>query len=226
MEAVPDVGGREQGDGMEKEEDEQHIKTFKDQDQPPLPPPTSNLPDTHQKQEKEEEAVPPICQMSEPLINNASSSPSMESAKIIRKSTGLLLPEAGGLVVSKLPPIHDNVDLRPTIPVCYQHQQPTSHCMSYDQKPGERLMSAEKAKVYPMGTLPPAVRKQREPKFVPYEPYKASPLLAGIGNTFFTHCHRELSPSWKAKAREKSQNWFKAELIDRVVDLQWKVLLP
>ena len=118
MEAVPDVGGREQGDGMEKEEDEQHIKTFKDQDQPPLPPPTSNLPDTHQKQEKEEEAVPPICQMSEPLINNASSSPSMESAKIIRKSTGLLLPEAGGLVVSKLPPIHDNVDLRPTIPVC------------------------------------------------------------------------------------------------------------
>jgi len=157
MEAVPDVGGREQGDGMEKEEDEQHIKTFKDQDQPPLPPPTSNLPDTHQKQEKEEEAVPPICQMSEPLINNAPSSSSMESAKIIRKSTGLLLPEAGGLVVSKLPPIHDNVDLRPTIP-----------------KPGERLMSAEKAKVYPKGTLPPAVRKQREPKFVPYEPYKGA----------------------------------------------------
>ena len=121
MEAVPDVGGREQGDGMEKEEDEQHIKTFKDQDQPPLPPPTSNLPDTHQKQEKEEEAVPPICQMSEPLINNAPSSSSMESAKIIRKSTGLLLPEAGGLVVSKLPPIHDNVDLRPTIPVGYSN---------------------------------------------------------------------------------------------------------
>ena len=91
---------------------------------------------------------------------------------------GLLLPEAGGLVVSKLPPIHDNVDLRPTIPVCYQHQHPTSNCMSYDQKPGERLMSAEKAKVYPKGTLPPAVRKQREPKFVPYEPYKASPPWA------------------------------------------------
>ena len=33
-------------------------------------------------------------------------------------------------------------------------------------------MAAEKAKVYPKGTLPPAVRKQREPKFVPYEPYK------------------------------------------------------
>ena len=60
--------------------------------------------------------------------------------------------------------------------------------MSYDQKPGERLMSAEKAKVYPKGTLPPAVRKQREPKFVPYEPYKASKPLAGIGNTLLTHC--------------------------------------
>merc|ERR1719400_732800 len=114
---------------MEKEEEEQPIKTYKDQDQPPFPPQTSNLPDTHQKQEKEEEAVPSLCQLSEPLIKNAPSSPSMESAKIIRKSTGLLLPEAGGLVVSKLPPIHDNVDLRPTIP------------------PGERLMSAEKAKV-------------------------------------------------------------------------------
>ena len=43
-----------------------------------------------------------------------------------------------------------------------------------DQKRGERLVAAEKAKVYPKGTLPPAVRKQREPKFVPYEPYKAS----------------------------------------------------
>ena len=48
-----------------------------------------------------------------------------------------------------------------------------------DQKRGERLVAAEKAKVYPKGTLPPAVRKQREPKFVPYEPYKVGRLLLG-----------------------------------------------
>ena len=133
-----DFGGREQGDGMEKEE-EQPTKTFEDQQQHPSKAP---LLDNHTT-EKEEETTPQpsLCQNellnsgtgSAPSMESASniirkpagllnsgtaSAPSMESANIIRKPAGLLLPEAGGLVISKLPPIHDNVDIRPTPTVC------------------------------------------------------------------------------------------------------------
>lgn len=147
-----DFGGREQGDGMEKEE-EQPVQTYEDQQQHPSKSPLLDV----QEKEVEEPPPPSLCQ-SELLNSGPPSAPSMESeGNIIRKPAGLLLPEAGGLVISKLPPIHDDVNLRPT---------PT--------KPGERLVAAEKAKVYPKGTLPPAVRKQREPKFVPYEPYKGA----------------------------------------------------
>jgi len=154
-----DFGGREQGDGMEKEE-EQPVQTYEDQHLSKTP-----LLEIQQK-EVEEPALPSLCQGE--LLNSGppASAPSMESANIIRKPAGLLLPEAGGLVISKLPPIHDDVDLRPT---------PT--------KPGERLMAAEKAKVYPKGTLPPAVRKQREPKFVPYEPYKGAVSFLESGSS-------------------------------------------
>merc|ERR1719234_1666741 len=139
---------------MEKEE-EQPVQTYEDHQQQHI----SKTPPLLDNQEKEvvEPALPPLCQGELLTSVPAASAPSMESANIIRKPAGLLLPEAGGLVISKLPPIHDDVDLRPT---------PT--------KPGERLVAAEKAKVYPKGTLPPAVRKQREPKFVPYEPYKGA----------------------------------------------------
>jgi len=181
-----DFGGREQGDGMEKEE-EQPTKTFEDQQQHPSKAPLLD----NNIQEKEEETIPEpsLCQNellnsgtgsvpnmesasniirkpAGPLNSGTASALSMESANIIRKPAGLLLPEAGGLVISKLPPIHDNVDIRPT---------PT--------KPGERLMAAEKAKVYPKGTLPPAVRKQREPKFVPYEPYKGAVAFLDSGSS-------------------------------------------
>merc|ERR1719234_2041132 len=137
---------------MEKEE-EQPVQTYEEQQQQQHISKTPSLLDIQEK-EVEEPALPSLCQGE--LLTSASA-PSMDSANIIRKPAGLLLPEAGGLVISKLPPIHDDVDLRPT---------PT--------KPGERLVAAEKAKVYPKGTLPPAVRKQREPKFVPYEPYKGA----------------------------------------------------
>jgi len=33
---------------------------------------------------------------------------------------------------------------------------------------------AERAKVYPRGSFPPSVRKRKEPKFVPYEPYRGA----------------------------------------------------
>merc|ERR1719234_2401928 len=139
---------------MEKQE-EQPVQTYEDHQQQHISkaPPLLDI----QEKEVEDPALPSLCQGELLTSVPAASAPSVESANIIRKPAGLLLPEAGGLVISKLPPIHDDVDLRPT---------PT--------KPGERLVAAEKAKVYPKGTLPPAVRKQREPKFVPYEPYKGA----------------------------------------------------
>ena len=117
-----DFGGREQGDGMEKEE-EQPVQTYEDKHKhlsksTPL--------DVQEKQVED----PPLCQsellnsgppVSAPsnVIRKPAPGPSMESAgNIIRKPAGLLLPEAGGLVISKLPPIHDDVDLRPTHTVC------------------------------------------------------------------------------------------------------------
>ena len=58
------------------------------------------------------------------------------------------------LSLARLPPITDNVELRPRLPT----------------KP----LVQEKAKVYPKGSYPPTVKKAREPKFVPYEPYKGA----------------------------------------------------
>jgi len=58
------------------------------------------------------------------------------------------------LSLARLPPITDNVELKPKLPT----------------KP----LVQEKAKVYPKGSYPPTVKKAREPKFVPYEPYKGA----------------------------------------------------
>ena len=65
------------------------------------------------------------------------------------------LPEAG-LSLEKLPPIRDKVDL-PGPPL-----------------PGPRSVVRENPKIYPRGSYPPAVKKKKEPKFVPYEPYKGA----------------------------------------------------
>jgi len=65
------------------------------------------------------------------------------------------LPEAG-LSLEKLPPIHDNVDL-PGPPL-----------------PAPRSVVKQNPKIYPRGSYPPAVKKKKEPKFVPYEPYKGA----------------------------------------------------
>ena len=108
-----DFGGREQGDGMEKEEDEP-VQTYEDQQQHPSKSPLLDV----EEKVVEEPPSPSLCQ-SELLNSGPPSAPSMESAgNIIRKPAGLLLPEAGGLVISKLPPIHDDVNLRPTPTVC------------------------------------------------------------------------------------------------------------
>jgi len=63
------------------------------------------------------------------------------------------LPDTG-LLLEKLPPISDSVDLPPIIP--------------------KNILVAEKPKVYPRGAYPPSVKRMKEPKFVPYEPYKGA----------------------------------------------------
>ena len=80
-------------------------------------------------------------------------SPSTGETKPAQTEKMIELPEAG-LKLEKLPPIQDNVDLPPVVP----------------QSP----LVAEKPKVYPKGSYPPTHRKNKEPRFVPYEPYKAA----------------------------------------------------
>ena len=63
------------------------------------------------------------------------------------------LPEAG-LKLEKLPPIHDRVDLPAVLP--------------------KTPLVSEKVKIYPKGSYPPSHRRNKEPKFVPYEPYKGA----------------------------------------------------
>jgi len=65
----------------------------------------------------------------------------------------IIIPDAG-LKLDKLPPISDNVNLPPMIP--------------------NNPLVAEKPKLYPRGSYPPSVKRMKEPKFVPYEPYKGA----------------------------------------------------
>ena len=80
-------------------------------------------------------------------------SPSTVETKPAQVEKMIELPEAG-LKLEKLPPIHDSVDLPPVVP--------------------ESPLVAEKPKVYPKGSYPPTHRRNKEPRFVPYEPYKGA----------------------------------------------------
>ena len=80
-------------------------------------------------------------------------SPSTAGSKAAQTEKMIELPEAG-LKLEKLPPIRDSVDLPPVVP--------------------DSPLVAEKPKVYPKGSYPPTHRKNKEPKFVPYEPYKGA----------------------------------------------------
>merc|ERR1719318_2158122 len=79
-------------------------------------------------------------------------------------NTEVDLPKDAGVSLRKLPPPRDSqfLDLSPP-------------------GPARPLVAERKAKVFPRGSLPPAVRRQREPKFVPYEPYKAAVASMGPG---------------------------------------------
>ena len=83
----------------------------------------------------------------------AAHSPASAESKAEQGEKMIELPEAG-LKLDKLPPIRDSVDLPAAVP--------------------ESPLVAEKPKVYPKGSYPPSHRKNREPKFVPYEPYKGA----------------------------------------------------
>ena len=87
-------------------------------------------------------------------------SPSTVESKPAQAEKMIELPEAG-LKLEKLPPIHDSVDLPPVVP--------------------ESPLVAEKPKVYPKGSYPPTHRKNKEPKFVPYEPYKGAVAVMDHG---------------------------------------------
>jgi len=84
---------------------------------------------------------------------------SMKQDKQLLVKTGaqdkqlIIIPDAG-LKLDKLPPIADNVDLPPMVP--------------------SNPLVAEKPKLYPRGSYPPSVKRMKEPKFVPYEPYKGA----------------------------------------------------
>eukprot|EP00092_Neocalanus_flemingeri_P047282 GFUD01053543.1.p1 GENE.GFUD01053543.1~~GFUD01053543.1.p1 ORF type:complete len:474 (+),score=124.90 GFUD01053543.1:61-1482(+) len=63
------------------------------------------------------------------------------------------LPETG-LKLDKLPPISDTVDLPPVIP--------------------KNPLVAQKPKLYPRGSFSSSGKRMKEPKFVPYEPYRGA----------------------------------------------------
>jgi len=75
----------------------------------------------------------------------------------IFKTASIVLPDTG-VALDMIPPISDKVDIRPVLPTS--------------------ALVKEKAKIYPKGTYPQAVKKAREARFVPCEPYKGavSPL--------------------------------------------------
>jgi len=85
---------------------------------------------------------------------------------------GVVLPETG-VALEKIPPIADKVDLLPVIP--------------------KSSLIKQKAKVYPKGTYPPAVKKAKEARFIPCEPYKGA--VSPLSNR-----HQKSSPS-KAMGR-------------------------
>ena len=119
---------REDGDGME------------------LPPtPTTAASDTTEQRQVEEASD---------TLNK--SEVVMSDDKLVTPVRKITIPEAG-LVLDKLPPIIDKVDL------------PASDTVSPD-----KTIVKQRARVYPKGSYPPSHKKNKEAKFVPYEPYKGA----------------------------------------------------
>jgi len=107
------------------------------------------------------EVIEPIKKETEETVSSLTSLASMPSPILAATSPSarsssermIELPEAG-LRMEKLPPIHDNVTMPPLIRT--------------------DSIIREKPKVYPRGSYPPTHKRNKEAKFVPYEPYKGA----------------------------------------------------
>merc|ERR1719481_1597623 len=101
------------------------------------------------KRETEEtvSSLTSLASMPSPILATTSPSARSSSERMIE------LPEAG-LKMEKLPPIHDNVTMPPLIRT--------------------DSIIREKPKVYARGSYPPTHKRNKEAKFVPYEPYKGA----------------------------------------------------
>ena len=96
---------------------------------------------------------------------------------------------------SKPPPIADRIDLTPNLP--------------------SSPLVLEKPKLFPKGTYPPSVKKHREAKFVPYEPYKGA-----VKPFIQTKLNRKSSERRIVSSPEKSFNQVETEpkLVEDEVD--------
>jgi len=101
------------------------------------------------------------------------------------------IPEMG-LVLDKLPPIRDKVEIPP--------------------KQLQTRLVAEKPRVFPRGQHPPNVKRSKEPKFVPYEPYKGA--VAFMEETAVKKIDRKLSRTSRSTSVEKSIVSPKDERVD------------
>merc|ERR1719481_1699632 len=107
------------------------------------------------------EVIEPIKRETEETVSSLTSLASMPSPILAATSPSarsssermIELPEAG-LKMEKLPPIHDNVTMPPLIRT--------------------DSIIREKPKVYARGSYPPTHKRNKEAKFVPYEPYKGA----------------------------------------------------
>jgi len=107
-----------------------------------------------------EQAPPSLAPSSQPEIHAAAERPPPAQnlvavpAPSCPPARNIYLPDTG-IRLAKLPPITDKVDLMPNYPVT--------------------PLLREKPRLFPKGSVPPGtVRKSKEPKFVPYEPYKGA----------------------------------------------------
>ena len=90
-----------------------------------------------------------------------------EGEKVIR------LPEAG-LVLTKLPPIRDTVSLPPAPQVGCGWSARGHVTRTHDLIGQASPPVLCPARLYPRGSYPPSHRRSKEPKFVPYEPYRGA----------------------------------------------------
>lgn len=171
----------------EEEEDDQSGRLDQQQGQPDMerdtekglqqqgPPVTDVSVSPRQQGDGMEEVPPALVSSSQPEIHAVATSlvekPSARGAVVASADTQprhIYLPDTG-IRLAKLPPISEKVDLLPKTP--------------------SAPLFKETPRIYPRGSYPPAVaalkKAAKEPKFVPYEPYKGAvrPFIVSSATT-------------------------------------------